>query len=184
MAAIFHQVEVIQLDQGILLRADGLDELFLMIVAEHQDMGQLDGGVPADPLAGRDALDDRPLRRTNGGGGAGGVVIRVQVDHADQALADAAVFQGTLNINQGMGIRLENVLVQVLGHGLVDDSRMGGLLLRAQLGLRQDQVNGRGRTLGVLADSFPVSRVRSELIAGDHRPLGDVLYLREQNISG
>ena len=73
-----------------------------MVVAEHQDVRQLDGRVPADALARRDALDDRPLRRTNGGGGAGGIVIGVQVDHADQALADGAVFQRALNINQGM----------------------------------------------------------------------------------
>ena len=184
VAAALHQVEVIQLLHAVLFGADGLDEHLFMVIAQHQDMGQLDGGVPADPLAGGDALGNGALGGTDGGGGAHGVIIGVQVHHADEALADGAVFQGALHIDQAVGIGLKDVVFHILRHGLVDSGGVGGFLLGAQLRLGQDQIDGGDRAFRVGADALPVGLVRGELVAGDHCPLGHIAVFGQQDVGG
>ena len=83
VAAAFHEVEVIDLLERILLRADRLDELLVMVVAEHQNMGKLNGSVAADSLTGRNALGNRALGRTDDRGCAGVIIVGVEVDHAN-----------------------------------------------------------------------------------------------------
>ena len=91
MAAAFHEVKVVELLQAVLLGGQRLDQDLFVVVSEHQDVGEFDRGVAADSLARRDALDYGLFRRTDRGGGADGVVIGVEIDHAHQAGADGAV---------------------------------------------------------------------------------------------
>ena len=96
----FHQFEIIELFQAFLLFSDGFDEDFVMVITEHQNMGQLNGCIPAHTHTGRNALDNRALRGTDGRGRADRIVISIQIHHAHQALADRAVFQGALYVDQ------------------------------------------------------------------------------------
>ena len=72
-----------------------------------------------------------------------GEVVGVQVHHADEAVTDAAIGLLALDIHQGLGQHLEHAAGQVLIHGGVDVGdvlvHIGGL----QVGLRQDQTQGR-----------------------------------------
>ena len=71
MAAVLHQVEVIQLLHGIGCRRQRLDDGLIGIVYQQHHMGQLDGSVAAYLGTGRDAIQHCPLGGTNQGAGAG-----------------------------------------------------------------------------------------------------------------
>ena len=81
VAAAFHEVKVVDLFEAVFFRADRLDELLVVVIAEHQNMRQLNGSVAADSLTGRNALGNRALGRADGRRCAGVIVIRVKVDH-------------------------------------------------------------------------------------------------------
>ena len=83
MAAAFHEVKVVDLFEAVFFRADRLDELLVVVIAEHQHMGKLDGRVAANALTGRNALWHGALGGADGRRCAGVIVIRVKVDHAN-----------------------------------------------------------------------------------------------------
>jgi len=184
MAAALHEIEVVELFKAVLLRADRLDEHFFVVVAEHQNVRQLDGRVAAHTLTRRNALRHRALGRTDGRSRARCIVVGVEIDHADEALADGAVFKGPLDIDIAVRIDRKNIAVHVVRHRAVDFRRVGSFLLRAELGLRQHQIDRRNSTLGVPAYALPVSLVGGKLVAGDHRPFFHGIGLRDQDISG
>ena len=181
--AAFHELEVIEGRQLVLLGSDGLDEDLVVVVAEHEAVGQLHGGVPAHAHAGRDTLHNSALRGADGRGGAHGIVIGIQVHHTHQALADGAVVQGTLHIDEGVGQGLEDVVLQIFGHGGVDQRSVLRFLLGAELCLGEDQVDGRGGVTGVCAHALPVRGIRGKLVAGNDCPLVHGIHLREENVS-
>ena len=170
VTAALHEVKVIELGKGLLPGGNGLEEHLIVVVAEHQDMGQLDGRVLAHPHPGRNALHHGLLRGADGGGGAGRIIIGIQIHHTNKTLADGAALQRALHIHKGTGIGLEHALFAVLGHGLVDEGGVGGLLGRAQLGLGQDKVDGGRRVAGGFAHPLPIGRLGGKLVAGDHGP--------------
>ena len=155
-----------------------------MVVAEHQDVRKLNGRVTADSLTRRNALRDGALGRADGAGGASGIVISVQIDHADQSLAHSAVFQRALDIDIAVRIDGEHVLVHIFFHRGIDLSRVRSFLFSAKLGLGQDQIDGRNRALCVFADSIPVCRVGGKLVAGNDCPLLHMVCFGHQDISG
>ena len=182
MAAVFHQVEVIELLELVLFRADRLDQLLFVVVAEHEDVRQLDGRVAAHALTRRDALGDGALGGADRRGRAGGIVIGIEVDHADQTLAHGAVFERALDIDQTVLIGREDVILHVPRHGLVDDAGMLRLFFGAKLGLRQDQVDRGNRALGIFPHSVPIGLIRRELVAGNDRPLFHAVGLGHEDI--
>ena len=182
VAAVLHEVKVIELLELVLLLRDRLDEHMLMVVRQHQDVRQLDGRFAADAHARRNAFNDRALCGADGRNGAGGVVISIQIDHADEAAADGAVFQCALHINKRILQRAEDVGIEIFRHRAVDERRVRSLLRGTKLCLGQNKVDRRGRTLGMLPDTLPIGRVRGELIAGDDRPLLHGIDLREENV--
>ena len=111
VAAVLHQVEVIELGQGILNGFHRLNQNLLIVVAQQQDMGQLDAGVPADSLAGRDPLGDGALGGADGRGGTGVVIIGIQVHGAHQTLTDRAVLERALDVDKGVGVLLEQAFL-------------------------------------------------------------------------
>ena len=146
-------------------------------------MRQLDGRVAAHAHTRRNALNDGFFRCADGGNGAGGIVICIQIDHADKARADRAVFQRALDIDERILERFKHARVEIFLHRAVDQRRVRSLLRRAQLGLGQDEVDGRGRALCVLAHTLPICGVGGKLVAGDDRPLFHGIHLREQDVS-
>ena len=52
VAAALHEVKIVQLRQALLLGPDGLQQHLPVVVTQQQNMGQLQAGVPPDPLAG------------------------------------------------------------------------------------------------------------------------------------
>ena len=183
MAAVFHQVAVVQHLEAVLLGGDGLDQNLLVVIAQQQDVGQLDGSIAADTLTGRNTLGDGALGSADGGGGAHGVIVSIQIHHAHQTHTDGAVLQGALHIDQAVLIGLEDAVLHVLSHGLVDQSGVSGFLLGAQLGFGQDQVDGGNAALSVGTDAVPILLIGGELVTGDDGPLGKVGVLGQQNIS-
>ena len=165
------------------MRSNRLNEDLFVVVAEHQDVRQLDGRVAAHAHTRRDALNDSLFRRTDGGNGTGRIIISIQIDHADQSRTDGAVLQRALHIDKGILEGFKNALLQIFLHGLVDQRRVCGLLRRAELGLREDQIDGRRSALGVLTHALPICGVGGELVAGDDRPFFHGIYLRKKNIS-
>ena len=184
VAAVFHEVEVVDLLERVLLGGDRLDELLVVVVAEHQHVRQLDGRVAADTLTRRDALRHGALGGADGGRCAGGVIIRVEVDHADEALADGAVLERTLNVDVAVGIDREHAVFHVLFHSGVDLGGVLRFLLGAKLGLGEDEVDGGHSALCVLAHAVPVRLVGRELVAGDDGPFLHMIGLGHQDISG
>ena len=140
--------------------------------------------VAADAHARRNALNDRALRGADGRNGAGGIVIGVQVDHTDEALADGAVLQRALDIDVAVGVHGEHAVFHVLFHGGVDLGGVLRFLLGAELGLGEDEVDGGHSALGVLAHAVPVRLVGRELVAGDDGPFLHMIGLGHQDISG
>ncbi len=183
MAAVLHKVKVVEFFQTVLLRGDRLDENFIMVVAEHQDVRQLDGGVAADALARRDTLGYGALGGADGGRRTGGIVVGVKVDHADQPFTDRTVLQRAFNVDIAVRVRRENVIFHIIGHCLIDDGGMLRLHLGAKLGLRQDQIDRGHCALGVFAHTIPVRLIGRKLVAGDDGPFFHMVSLREQDVS-
>ena len=184
MAAVLHQIEIIDHVHGVRRSGEGFDDGLLRVVDEEHDVRQLNGGVAADPGPGRDALLDGGLGGTDEGAAAGGEVVGVQVHHPHQAVADAAVGLLALHIDEGGGQRLKDALIQIVRHGGVDVGdelvHIGGL----QIGLRQNEAQRGGGVAHLLLHRLPVLRLGGELIAGHHGPLGHILPLGQQNVGG
>ena len=147
-------------------------------------MGQLNGGVAADAGTGRDTIQHGALGGADQRAGAGGEVVGIQIHHADKAVADAAVGLLALDVDQGIGERLEHAVCHILAHGGVDIVNIlvhvGGL----QVGFRQDETQRGGGVAHLLLHRLPVLRLGSELVAGHHGPLGHVLSLGQQDVGG
>ena len=184
MAALHHQLKVVDLLHGAGGRPNGLNAGLLGVVDQEHHVGQLDRRVLADPDPGGDALQDRALGGPDEGAGAGGVVVLLQVHRRHQAGAHLAVRLGALNVNDGIGVGLEDVPGQIVVHGAVD---VGNVLVHVgivELALGQDQAQGAGRVAGNAVHLLPVLGLGCELVAGHHGPAGHVAVLGQQDVRG
>ena len=184
VSAVLHQVEVVELLHGGGCGGQGLDDGLIGVIDQQHDVGQLNGGVAADAGTGRDTIQHGALGGADQRTGAGGEVVGVQIHHADKAVADAAVGLLALDVDQGIGECLEHAVCHVLAHGGVDIVdvliHVGGL----QVGFRQDETQRGGGIAHLLLYRLPVLRLRGELVAGHHGPLGHVLSLGQQDVGG
>ena len=184
MPAIFHQIKIIQRLQRFFPFLDRLEQLLIKIVGKHQDMRQLQRRIAAHAHTRRDTLHDGFLRRTDRAVCAFLKAVRLQIDHADHAFADRAVFERTLNIDIGIGIADKAVFFHILPHRFVDGANVSVFVVRPEQRLRQNEAKRRRSLSDKFADAVPVSIVRRKLITGDHRPLGKIVRLRQKNICG
>ena len=183
VAAVFHEVEVVDLLHAVGRSSQRLDDSLIGIVDQQHDVGQLDGSVAADTGAGRDAIQHGALGGADQGAGAGGEIVLVEVDHADQAVADLAVALAALDVDERILECLKDVLLEILVHGGVDVGDelvdVGGL----QVGLGQDEAQGGRRVADGLLHALPVLGLRGELVACDDRPLAHIdILLGQQNV--
>ena len=145
-------------------------------------MGQLDGGVFPHRHAGGNAGHHHPLGSLDCGGGARLVVVGLQVCHAHQTPADLAAVQGALHIDQGVGVLLKAALPKIAAHGVVDLHDVGLHAGALQTALRQDQPqSGRGPAHPLL-HPLPVFGLGGVLVAGHHRPQGQVAVPGQKNV--
>ena len=183
VAAVFHQVEVIDALHLVGRGSQGLDDGLLGVVNEQHDVGQLDGGVAAHAGARGDTVEHGALSRADQRAGAGGEVVLVEVDHTNEAVTDLTVALAALDVDEGVLERLEDALFEVLAHRGVDVGDelvdVGGL----QVGLGQDQAQGGRRVADGLLHALPVLGLRGELVACDDRPLAHIdILLGQQNV--
>ena len=183
VAAVFHQVEVINALHLIGRGGQGLDDGLLGVVNEQHDVGQLDGGVAAHAGARGDTVEHGALSRADQRAGAGGEVVLVEVDHTNEAVTDLTVALAALDVDEGVLERLEDALFEVLAHRGVDVGDelvdVGGL----QVGLGQDEAQGGRRVADGLLHALPVLGLRGELVACDDRPLAHIdILLGQQNV--
>ena len=183
MAAVFHQVEVIDALHLVGHGGQGLDDGLLGVINEQHDVGQLDGGVAAHAGARGDTVEHGALSRADQRAGAGGEVVLVEVDHTNEAVTDLTVALAALDVDEGVLERLEDALFEVLAHRGVDVGDelvdVGGL----QVGLGQDEAQGGRRVADGLLHALPVLGLRGELVACDDRPLAHIdILLGQQNV--
>ena len=182
VAPPLHEVEVVDLLHLRLPGGEGLDHRLLRVVGQEHHVGQLQGGVLAHRHPGRDAGEDGPLGGPHRGGGAGLVVVLLQIHHAHQAPPQPQVVQPPLHIDQGGGQQAEPVLPQVAGHGVVDVHDVGLHAGAVQAALRQDQPQGGGGGAHILLHPLPVLRLGGVLVAGHHRPLAVLAVPGQQDV--
>ena len=137
-------------------------------------MGKLHGRALADADAGRNALDDGPLRRPDQGRRAFPVIVVFQVQGGDQALAGFSA-RRPFDEDQPL-LRGEEAAGEIIGHCFPDPADPGVFL---RFGLVQedfgiDQVKGRGGVPHEAGRFFPISRLGRILVAGDDRPFRQV----------
>ena len=182
MAAALHQVEVIELFHRAGRGGERLDHGAVGVVDQQHDVRQLDRRAAAHAGAGWDAVENRPLGRADERAGAGGEVVCVKVDHADQTVADAAVGLLTLDIEQGLRQQGKDVVGEVFVHRAVDACDIFVHVGILQLRLRQDQAQGGRGVADLLLHGLPVFRLRGELVTGHDGPLCHILSLGQQDI--
>ncbi len=160
-----------------------LDNGLFWVVDQQKNVGQLNGRIPADVHPGRDPFQHRALGGSDESGSAGGEIILLQVHHAHQAVADGAVGLGPLQIHHGTGQGLEHALVQIAVHGVIDGFDVGLQAAVMELSLGQNKAQSGGCLAHGLLHPLPVLRLRCELVAGHHGPLGQVnAACRQQNV--
>ena len=179
MAAAQHQLALVYLGQAVLVGGNGLDEGAVRVVRQHHDMGRFQRSAGAYLHAGRDAAFHRALAGAHGAFFAPAVAVSLQVHTSYKTLPHPAALLGALHINKAVHRPGEHVLGVVL-HGGVDlfHPRVGVSVL--QIHLRQDQVQGAGRTRSGLFCPLPVAAVTGELVTGDAAPLLQRHLLRRQ----
>ena len=184
VAAVLHQVEVIDHLHAVSGSGEGLDDGLLGVINEQHHVGQLNGSVAAHPGTGRNTILNGGLGSADQGAGAGGEVVSIQVHHTYQAVADLAVGLLALHIDQGVAQGLEHALVHIFLHGGVDVPNELIHIGSLQIGLGQDQAQGGGGVAHLLFHGLPILRLGGELVAGHHGPLGHVAILGHQDVSG
>ena len=168
VAAVHHQVEIIELPQGAFPRAQGLQHRAFRVVDQDHDMRELDRGAAADDQPRRQAGRDGLLRRPDQRQGALLKGILLQVHRADQAQAvsagNGAFAQHKAVFNSGD----EEAFRQVIRHGGMDGGNTFFAVL--QIIFREDQPQGGRGIPRRLICLLPVFRFRGVLVAGDAGP--------------
>ena len=159
-----HQLEVVQLPQGLLLRPQGLQNRPVRVVQQDHDVAQLQRRSPADLQPGRKALRDRLLRGPDQGQGSRRIVILLQIHRAYQTHPGSG---GRFPLAKHVSVfdgRNQHAAIQILRHGAVNPRNPAVAFL--QIAFRQHQPQRRRPAAHQLFRFFPVFRLGSILIAG------------------
>ena len=174
MAAVLHQVGIIQLVIRGGLLEQRLDDLTVGIVDQNHDVRQLQARALTNLETGRNTLDNRLFGRADERCGTGRVFIRFQIDRQHDAAARAGAAGPALGQHDAGGQGAQRAVLHILLHGLMDFFRAGSNVRVLQINLRQGQTQGRGCVTDGLVSLGPVVRLRGVLVAGDDCPLGQV----------
>ena len=158
---------------------NGLDEGAVRVVRQHHDVGRFQRSAGAHLHAGRDAAFHGALAGAHRAFFAPAVAVSFQIHTPHKALPHPAALLGALYIDKAVHRPGEHVFGIIL-HGGVDlfHPRIGVSVL--QIHLRQDQVQGAGRTRCGLFCPLPIAAVAGELVTGDAAPLFQRHLLRRQ----
>ena len=170
MTAAQHQLALVHLGQAVLVGGNGLDEGAVRVIRQHHDVGRFQRSAGAHLHAGRDAAFHGALAGAHGAFFATAVAVSFQVHTPHKTLPYPAALLGALYIDKAVHCPGEHILGIIL-HGGVDlfHPRIGVSVL--QIHLRQDQVQGAGRTRCGLFCPLPVAAVAGELVTGNAAPL-------------
>ena len=170
--AVQHQRKIVQALQRF--GEERLDHRAPRVVDQHHDVRQLQRRALAHPNPRRQALQNGALGGPNQGLGAGVEIVVLQIQRHDQAPAGPAPRRLPLHPHQAGRLRDQDALGQIAAHGFLNGLNPLGFIGRAQINLRQDQPQRRGRITHLGVHPRPVIRLRGVLIAGDHRPFRQV----------
>mmetsp|Transcript_8990 Transcript_8990/g.27978 ORF Transcript_8990/g.27978 Transcript_8990/m.27978 type:complete len:634 (-) Transcript_8990:72-1973(-) len=180
-AAALHQLEVVELLEGVPPPRERLDDGLVGVVDQHQDVGQLERRLLADGDSRRQPLGDGLLRGADEALAPFLKAVEVQVQSHEQALpardeGRLAVDEdetGVLRHEEAVAVELVHLVLDPLDDELV-------VLLVAQVDLWKDEVQRRGRLAHEVFDVLPVLRLGRVLVAGDDAPLREVQALAGQ----
>ena len=137
VTAAGHEVKIIQRFAGCCLRFPA--DRILRIAVKHHDVRHLQRCRRADAHTRRQARGDRALRRADRRDGVRRVIIRLQIERADNAAAHGAARQRALHEHKAVRHGAEHAVIEVTAHGLLDLARRRSLIALAEVKLRQHQ---------------------------------------------
>ena len=170
MAAVLHQIRVIDLLQGIGLFEHRLDDGAVRVVDEQHDVRNFDRSVFADSKARRNALDNGFLGRANERTGAGCVFIAFQINGSNQTAARRCAAGITLGQDETGRQLGQRAVGQILLHGFVDVCNTVCYISVLQIDLRKRQAQGGRCITDDVVGLSPILFLRSILVTSDNSP--------------
>ena len=177
MTSAGHEIEIIQCFAGSCLRVP--EDRIVRIAVKHHDVRHLQRRSRADAHTCGQTRGDRALRGADGRDRIRRVIIRLQIERADNAAAHGAARQRALHEHETVRHGAEHTVVEVTVHGLLDLARCRSLIALAEVKLRQHQPQ-RGRRIadGVL-HRLPIAGIRRELVTGNDAPAPHIRMRRQ-----
>ena len=177
MTAAGHEVKIIQRFAGCCLRFPA--DRILRIAVKHHDVRHLQRCRRADAHTRRQARGDRALRRADRRDGVRRVIIRLQIERADNAAAHGAARQRALHEHKAVRHGAEHAVIEVAAHGLLDLARRRSLIALAEVKLRQHQPQRGRRVADGVLHCLPIAGVRRELVTGNDAPAPHIRMRRQ-----
>ena len=167
-----HQLEIVEFLEIRFMGRERADDRVLNVIDEDHDMGNLQRRPFPDLDPGRYPRQDRPLGRPDEALGPFFVIIVLQIQTSQQALADARTGL-PLHIDKAQGFG-KDLILKIDLHVLPDAGDPDVGLGFPQIDLGIYEVQGRGRLADKALDLAPIFGLRSKLVTGDHGPPGIV----------
>ena len=177
MTSAGHEIEIIQRFAGSCLRVP--EDCIVRIAIKHHDVRHLQCRRRADAHARGQTRGDRALRGADGRDRIRRVIIRLQIECADNTAAHGAARQRALHEHETVRHGAEHAVVEVTVHGLLDLARCRGLIVLAEVKLRQHQPQSRRRVADGVLHRLPIAGVRRELVTGDDAPAPHIRMRRQ-----
>ena len=177
MAAAGHEVKIIQRFVG--RRQCIPEDCIVRIAVKHHDVRHLQCRRRADAHARGQTRGDRALRGADGRDRIRRVIIRLQIECADNTAAHGAARQRALHEHETVRHGAEHAVVEVTMHGLLDLARCRTLIALAEIKLRQHQPQSRRRVADGVLHRLPIAGVRRELVTGDDAPAPHIRMRRQ-----
>ena len=165
-SAAQHQFKIIQSFKRLLFSGNTAEQT-IFIVNQQKHVGKLIYGRFTDGTSGRNPLQHRCLRCTNGRRASDAVVIFLQIDLTENSLPHPSVGQLALNPHHGIRIRIKICLCHMTGYFFL----MKLFRIRSQIGLGQYQIECGRASLPYLRGILPIAGIRRKLITGNDSPL-------------
>ena len=177
VTAAGHEVKIIQRFVGSRQRVP--EDRIIRITVKHHDVRHLQRRGRADAHTRGQTRGDRALRGADGRDRIRRVIIRLQIERADNAAAHGTARQRALHEHETVRHSAEYTAVEITMHGLLNLARCRTLIALAEVKLRQHQPQcGRCVTDGVL-HRLPIAGIRRELVTGDDAPAPHIRMRRQ-----
>ena len=177
VTAAGHEVKIIQRFVGSRQRVP--EDRIIRITVKHHDVRHLQRRGRADAHTCGQTRGDRTLRGADGRDRIRRVIIRLQIERADNAAAHGAARQRALHEHETVRHGAEYTAVEITMHGLLNLARCRTLIALAEVKLRQHQPQcGRCVADGVLY-RLPIAGIRRELVTCDDAPAPHIRMRRQ-----